>query len=127
MSKRTLVASQPFPAISIMGYTYDLPAGRYAISEADEDSKGRPTLLIESPADREPGFVVYPDAPGLSIEAAESHRCTVGTTTADPFYPGYPGYIAECDTCGDLGPARVDPRDATAIANRHETERGFER
>lgn len=55
------------------------------------------------------------------------HRCRVETTTSDPFYPGHPGYQAVCEDCGNVGPADDEPRNAQAIANRHEEIGGFER
>lgn len=55
------------------------------------------------------------------------HRCRIVTTTADPYYPGHPGYQAVCDACGRVGRPEDDPRDAHAIANRHEEIGGFER
>ena len=55
------------------------------------------------------------------------HRCSIETTTADPYYPGHPGYVVDCAACGPVGQPQDDPRDARAIANRHEEIGGFER
>lgn len=55
------------------------------------------------------------------------HRCRIDTTTADPFYPGHPGYQPVCDECGNVGQPQAEPRDAQAIANRHEEIGGFDR
>ncbi len=56
-----------------------------------------------------------------------THRCRIDTTTADPFYPGHPGYVVQCDECGKVGTTQDHPVDAQAIANRHEEIGGFER
>jgi hypothetical protein len=60
------------------------------------------------------------------VTAPRVHWCRIDTTTRDPFYPGNPGYQAECDTCGHVGVPQDDPRDARAIARRHEEVQGFE-
>lgn len=56
-----------------------------------------------------------------------AHRCRIDYVFDQPFYPGHPGYVTVCDECGAFGPVHDDPRDAQAIANRHETIGGFER
>jgi len=56
-----------------------------------------------------------------------AHRCRIDTTTADPYYPGHPGYLVTCEVCGPVGVPQDYPRDAQAIANRHEEVEGFER
>jgi hypothetical protein len=43
-----------------------------------------------------------------------THRCRIDTTTADPYYPGHPGYQAMCDECGPVGRPESDPRDQGA-------------
>lgn len=75
----------------------------------------RPCAMLPSHCDRCGGTI------------REEHRCTVETTTADPFYPGHPGYVADCETCGPVGQPQDRPGDAQAIANRHEEIGGFER
>lgn len=56
-----------------------------------------------------------------------AHRCRIDPTTEGRFYPGHPGYQVVCDVCDDVGGPHDDPRDAQAIANRHEEIGGFER
>lgn len=47
------------------------------------------------------------------------HRVSIETTTSDPFYPGHPGYVAECDICGQLQEPVAEPRLAHRAINRH--------
>ena len=63
----------------------------------------------------------------MTNNTSPQHRCRIDTTTRDPFYPGHPGYQAVCDSCGPVGQPQAEPRDAQAIANRHEQVGGFER
>jgi hypothetical protein len=60
-------------------------------------------------------------------QATDTHRTRIDTTTADPFYPGNPGYQVKCDQCERVGQPQDDPRDAHAIANRHTEIQGCER
>jgi hypothetical protein len=48
-----------------------------------------------------------------------SHYIATLTTTDDPYYPGHPGYYAECEDCGRLGQPTDDPRDAHRLGTFH--------
>lgn len=47
------------------------------------------------------------------------HDCHVNVSDGYPYYPGHPGYYAQCYDCGWITERTDDPRDAHRAINFH--------